>query len=179
MTNESRGDFKPGPVSSPPCSMHEVDPVYMGLVPAPDLQAGPPSNAELGHLGKALLFDIPDAVVFADCDGLIRFWNGGAVRIFGFTQPEAVGQSLDIIIPERLRQRHWDGYHHMMASGQSQHAADELLAVPAISKSGDSLSIQFTVAPVKCAEGVLIGIVAVMRDNTATFNELRRLRAGK
>ena len=179
MAKEKKVDFKPVTISSPPCSMHEVDPAYMGLFPATSLQTGALSGDELTHLGEAVLFDIPDAVVFADCDGLIRFWNGGAVRIFGFTQPEAVGQSLDIIIPERLRQRHWDGYHRMMKSGQSEHAADELLAVPAVSKSGKSLSIQFTVAPVKCPEGTLTGIVAVMRDFTATFLELRRLRAGK
>lgn len=175
MSNDDDPAIELRPLSSSPCSMHEVDPAYMGL-PEPDKRGGLRDGEALARLGEALLYGIPDAVVFADCDGLIRFWNEGAVRIFGYSQAQALGQSLDIIIPERLRQRHWDGYHRMMTSGHSQHAADELLAVPAVHKSGDMLSIQFTVAPVKGGEGALLGIVAVMRDVTATFAELRRLR---
>jgi PAS domain S-box-containing protein len=131
----------------------------------------------LAELGRALLTDIPDAVVYADRDGSIRFWNSGAERIFGFTADEALGQSLDVIIPERLRQRHWDGYRHMMATGQSRYGAGDLLSVPAVNKAGDSLSIQFTVAPMRGAAGELGGIIAVLRDVTATFQAMKRLRA--
>lgn len=127
-------------------------------------------------LARTLLCDLPDAVIYADRDGNVRFWNAGAERIFGFTQSEAIGRSLDIIIPERLRKRHWDGYRHMMETGHSSHAPDELLAVPAVTKTGESLSIQFTVAPVRDAAGTLTGIVSVLRDVTATFRELKRLR---
>jgi PAS domain S-box-containing protein len=130
----------------------------------------------LARLGLTVIRDIPDAVIYADREGVIRFWNAGAACIFGFAAEEAVGQSLDIIIPERLRQRHWDGYNHMMATGIGRHGPDELLAVPAVSKSGDALSIQFTVAAVHSADGQLEGIVAVLRDVTATFQELKRLR---
>jgi PAS domain S-box-containing protein len=133
----------------------------------------------LASLGDALLYNIPDAIVLADLEGVIRFWNGGAERIFGFSQEEAVGRSLDIIIPERLRQRHWDGYHCMMKTGQSRHAAHDVLSVPALTKSGQTLSIQFTVAAVNNREGVRTGIVALLRDVTATFEEMRRLRAAK
>lgn len=176
MTKETSSEYQPGPVSSPPCSMHEVDPAYMGLA-GRGPQAATLDSAELARLGAAVLSDIPDAVVFSDREGLIRFWNGGAERIFGFSPAEAMGESLDIIIPERLRQRHWEGYNRMMQSGQSRHPADELLEVPALSKSGDPLSIQFTVAPVTGPGGTLIGIVAMMRDVTATYAELRRLRS--
>jgi PAS domain S-box-containing protein len=131
----------------------------------------------LDALAQTLLADLPDAVIYADRDGTIRFWNAGAERIFGFNKSEAIGRSLDIIIPERLRQRHWDGYRHMMQTGHSRYAADELLAVPAVTKAGESLSIQFTVAAVRGADGALSGIVAVLRDVTATFRELKRLRA--
>jgi PAS domain S-box-containing protein len=137
------------------------------------------SEDDFVRLGEAVLRDIPDAVIYADRQGVIRFWNAGAVRIFGFSPDEAVGQSLDIIIPERLRQRHWDGYRHMMETGRSRHAPDELLSVPARTKSGQTLSIQFTVAPVPGPDGGLAGIVAVLRDVTATFQELKRLRADK
>ncbi len=131
----------------------------------------------LDALARTLLVDLPDAVIYADRDGMIRYWNPGAERIFGFTKREAIGQSLDIIIPERLRKRHWDGYAHMMQTGKSRHAADELLSVPAGTKAGESLSIQFTVAAVRDANGDLNGIVASLRDVTATFLELKRLRA--
>jgi PAS domain S-box-containing protein len=135
------------------------------------------SAPDLAALGRTLLNDIPDAVIYADREGVIRFWNLGAERIFGFTAAEALGQSLDIIIPERLRQRHWDGYSHMMATGQSRYGAGDLLSVPAVNKAGDNLSIQFTVAPVHGETGELAGIVAVLRDVTATFQEMKRLRA--
>jgi len=132
---------------------------------------------DLAALGRALLTDIPDAVVYADRNGAIRFWNSGAGRIFGFSADEALGRSLDIIIPDRLRQRHWDGYRHMMATCQSRYGAGDLLSVPAVNKAGESLSIQFTVAPVRDAAGELAGIIAVLRDVTATFREMKRLRA--
>jgi PAS domain S-box-containing protein len=135
------------------------------------------SEQDWAQLGRVVIHDIPDAVVYADRSGVIRFWNAGATRIFGFTTAEAVGQSLDIIIPERLRQRHWDGYRHMMATGNSQHRPEELLSVPALTKSGGTLSIQFTVAPVLGEDGGAVGIVAVLRDVSATFRELKQLRA--
>jgi PAS domain S-box-containing protein len=135
------------------------------------------AEGDLIRLGESVLRDIPDAVIYADREGVIRFWNAGAERIFGFSQDGALGQSLDIIIPERLRQRHWDGYRHMMETARSRHAPDELLSVPAQTKSGQTLSIQFTVAPVRNQGGAPAGIVAVLRDVTATFQELKRLRA--
>ena len=132
---------------------------------------------DLDRLGRALLENGPDAVIYADRNGAIRFWNAAATRIFGFTAEEALGQSLDIIIPERLRKRHWDGYHQTMATGLSQHPPEELLSVPAQTKAGQALSIQFTVTAVRDDDGQVAGIVAVLRDATATFLELKRLRA--
>ena len=164
-------------VSSPPCSMHEVDPAYMGLS-GTNGGSQPFSSENLAWMAEAVVNSIPDAIVFADVAGVIHFWNGGAERIFGFSSQEAVGQSLDIIIPVRLRQRHWDGYHRMMETGQSNHGPDEMLAVPAITKTGQSLSVQFTVAPVTDRAGALTGIVSLLRDVTATFEELKRLRSG-
>ncbi len=136
-----------------------------------------PVEDEIARLGRTVIHEIPDAVIFADRDGVIRFWNAGAERIFGFSKKEAFNQSLDIIIPPRLRERHWDGYRHMMKTGHARHAPDELLSVPAQTKSGKAISIQFTVAPVADEQGKLTGIVAILRDVTATFQELKRLRA--
>jgi PAS domain S-box-containing protein len=133
--------------------------------------------AELVEIALAVLHTIPDAVIYADRDGLIRFWNAGAERIFGFLKEEAVGRSLDIIIPERLRERHWAGFRTMMETGRSRHRLEAILSVPALTKAGDTLSIQFTVTPVLSKDGTVIGIAAVLRDVTATFQELKRLRA--
>ncbi len=134
----------------------------------------------LAALGRALLVDGPDAIVYADRAGMIRFWNAGAERIFGFAAAEALGASLDIIIPERLRARHWEGYRRMMETGRSRYGAGDLLSVPAITKAGNTISIQFTVtavhAPEGGADGKVAGILAVMRDVTATYTELQRLR---
>lgn len=178
MANENDDDAKAAGFSSPPCSMHEVDPAYMGFGDG----AGLPrlsDEEELASLGSALLTGLPDAIIYSNSKGQIRFWNSGAQRIFGYTAAEAMDQSLDIIIPERLRARHWEGYDRMMETGKSRHEADKLLAVPAVNKAGQALSIQFTVAPVTGPDGALAGIVAVLRDVTATFEEIRRLRAGR
>lgn len=137
------------------------------------------SESLQARLGRALLEDLPDAVVYADRAGIIRHWNAGATRIFGYGEAEALGQSLDLIIPERLRGRHWDGFRRMMATGEARHGAAELLSVPAQAKSGAALSIQFTVAPVREDSGALSGIVAVLRDVTRDYLELKRLRGAR
>ena len=127
-------------------------------------------------IGLAVLGEEGNAIVAADQDGLIRFWNPGAARIFGFPEVEAVGQSLDIIIPERLRERHWAGYREMMRSGQSRYSGGDMLSVPALHKSGSRLSVEFTLSAMKNSGGGVTALVAVMRDVTARFDELKRLR---
>ncbi len=127
-------------------------------------------------LAKAVLSARSDAIVAADRDGIIRFWNPGAERIFGHGCGEAVGQSLDIIIPERLRKRHWDGFRHTMETGHSRYGEGDLLSVPAIRKDGATISVEFTVVPLKTEAGRMEGMVAIMRDVTARFEEMRQLK---
>jgi PAS domain S-box-containing protein len=118
---------------------------------------------------------IGDAVVISDAEGNITLWNPAAERMFGFTQDEALGQSLDLIIPERLRGRHWEGYQKTMATGQTRYGND-VLRVPAVDKAGRALSIAFTVALLHSPTNELTGIVAVIRDETSRFLEERNLR---
>ncbi len=125
---------------------------------------------------ERLVHDAPDGIVYADRDGTIRYWNQGAERIFGFTAEEALGQSLDIIIPDRLRAAHWDGYRRTMQSGVTRYGAGDVLAVPAQRKDGTRISIEFTVQTFSDTGGDLLGIAAVMRDVTKRFNELKALR---
>jgi PAS domain S-box-containing protein len=117
-----------------------------------------------------------DAVIFADRDGIIRLWNSGAERIFGYTAAEAIGASLDIIIPENLRRRHWDGYHRSMATGHTRYGAGDMLAVPALHKDGHRLSIEFSIAMVRQGDEV-VGVGAIMRDVTMRWHQERELRA--
>ena len=118
---------------------------------------------------------IGDAVIASDPGGVITMWNPAAERIFGFTKAEALGQSLDLIIPEAQRKRHWDGYHKTMETGETRYATD-VLRVPALHKNGHSLSIAFTVALLYSVERQLTAIIAVVRDETARFNDERGLR---
>jgi PAS domain S-box-containing protein len=111
----------------------------------------------------------PDAIVFGDAEGVIRIWNAGAQAIFGFTAEEAVGKSMDLIIPERLRGRHWDGYRKTMQTGVSRYGSGDLLAVPAVTKDGRSISIEFTIQLLRDADGRILGPVAAIRDVTKRF----------
>lgn len=131
---------------------------------------------DVAKVGQALLQSAADAVVATDREGLITFWNPGAARIFGFSADEAVGQSLDIIIPENQRPRHWEGYRRVMETGQSRYGEGETLSVPALSKGGGRLSIEFTIVPLKDGTGAMLGMASVLRDVTARFNEMRELR---
>lgn len=116
-----------------------------------------------------------DAVVVCDTQGSITLWNPAAEYMFGFTEAEALGQSLDLIIPERLRQRHWEAYHKTMATGQTRYGHD-VLRVPAVNKAGSPMSISFTVALLNDANGQVIGIASVIRDETVKFQEERLMR---
>jgi PAS domain S-box-containing protein len=127
-------------------------------------------------LAVAVLSTSADAIVGADKDGIIFFWNPGAERIFGYARPDAVGQSLDIIIPERLRARHWEGYRFVMAGGESRYGHGDLLAVPAIRKDGTGISVEFTIVPLRDEAGALTGLAAIMRDVTRRFEETRELK---
>lgn len=116
-----------------------------------------------------------DAIVAADPQGAIVLWNPAAERIFGFSRAEALGRSLDLIIPERYRERHWDGYRKVMQSGETRYGT-EVLRVPATRKDGRPLSIAFTVGLIKGPHGKVQSIVAIMRDDTARWSEERALK---
>ncbi len=127
-------------------------------------------------LAEAVLSTRSEAIVVADVEGTIRFWNPGAERIFGYASDAALGRSLDIIIPERLRKRHWDGYHRVIEGGESRYDAGELLAVPGITRDGSGVSIEFTLMVLRDQAGKLVGLAAIIRDVTKRFEEMRALK---
>jgi PAS domain S-box-containing protein len=122
-----------------------------------------------------LVAAIGDAVVASDAQGAITLWNPAAERMFGYTEAEALGQSLDLIIPERLRKRHWEGYDHSMTSGTTKYGHD-LLRVPATHKDGRAMSIAFTVAMLFTPERQVNAVVAIIRDETTRFADERALK---
>jgi PAS domain S-box-containing protein len=128
------------------------------------------------HLAEAILETQSDAIHVADRSGVIRFWNPGAVRIFGFTAPEAIGQPLDLIIPENLRARHQEGYDRVMAGGATRYGSGDILAVPALTKGGRRISIEFTIIVLRDSDNATIGMAAILRDVTSRFEEMRSLR---
>lgn len=143
-----------------PCSDHLLD--------------EPPQHTDAAL--AELLRQLADAVVIADADGTITFWNDAATRLFGWPVHEALGRSLDLIIPERLRARHWAGYRQTMATGHTDYG-DRLLEVPALHHDGRTLSIAFTVSLMHDPDGKPMWIAAVLRDDTERWQERHRLRA--
>lgn len=126
-------------------------------------------------LAQAVVREAPDAIVVSDPSGIIALWNGGAERVFGYPAAEALGQSLDLIIPDKQRARHWAGYDKTMATGVTKYG-DTLLKVPATHRDGRRLSIEFSVALLRDAEGKITAIAAVIRDATERWTAERELR---
>jgi PAS domain S-box-containing protein len=127
-------------------------------------------------LATAVVKESAEAIVVTDPAGIIRLWNGGAARMFGYTADEAMGQSLDVIIPEKLRERHWKGYFQTMATGHTRYG-DKLLSVPATHRDGQRLSIEFSVALLRDDTDQIVGISAIMREVTERRNAEKALRA--
>ena len=127
------------------------------------------------QLYRTIVEGSPDAIILGDREGKIRLWNAGATAIFGFTAEETIGESMDLIIPERLRGRHWEGYDRVMATGVSRYGKGDVLAVPAITKDGRTISIEFTIQMLHDAAGGILGPVAVIRDVTKRFERERAL----
>jgi PAS domain S-box-containing protein len=130
----------------------------------------------LEKLAVRIVQGAADAILFTDRAGVIQLWNSGAERIFGWTAAEAVGKSMELIIPERLRARHWQNWDRVMETGVTRYATD-VLAVPALRKDGSPLSIEFTIQLVRDDAGTIVGPAALMRDVTARFLREKELRA--
>jgi PAS domain S-box-containing protein len=127
-------------------------------------------------LCERIVKDAPLAIIFADKQGTIRLWNSGAEAMFGHQAAEALGQSLDIIVPERHRARHWEGWHKVMQTGVTKYGHD-VLAVPAIRKDGTRISIEFMVTLLRDQGGSVVGAAAVVQDVTTRWERDKTLRA--
>ena len=126
-------------------------------------------------LCQHIVADASDAIMFSDRQGIIRLWNRGAEQMFGYDAAEALGQSLDLIIPENLRGRHWDGYYRVMESGESRYST-EMLSAPALRKDGSRISTEFSMVMVKGDDGTVLGVAAVIRDVSARWQREKELK---
>ncbi len=133
-------------------------------------------SADHDWLCRKIVENSPMAILFADREGKIRLWNSGAETVFGYMAKEALGQSLDLIVPERQRQRHWEGWDKVMASGVTKYGRDPL-AVPAMRKDGSRISIEFNVVLVRADSGELAGVAAMVQDVTARWQKQKEMNA--
>jgi PAS domain S-box-containing protein len=127
------------------------------------------------QLAEWILEQTTDALVYSDIQGNIALWNAAAQALFGFAASEAIGQSLDLIIPEHLRAAHWSGFRRALESGSTRLAGRPSLT-RAIHKSGAKLYVEMTFALVKDGTGTVVGSVAVARDATERVQEERAAR---
>jgi PAS domain S-box-containing protein len=126
-------------------------------------------------LSGRIVGECSEAIMYSDREGIIRLWNHGAEHMFGYSAAEALGQSLDLIIPENLRGRHWDGYYRVMGSGESRYSS-EMLSAPALRKDGTRISTEFSMVMVKGDDGSVLGVAAVIRDVSARWQREKELK---
>ena len=128
-------------------------------------------------LAARILEESPDAILVCDVDGVVRYWNQGAERVFGFRREDVLNRSLNIIIPDRFRDRHWAGWKAAMSSGVTRYNDGELLGVPALHQDGRQISIEFSIQLVNGAGGHPEWVVAFVRDVTERYIREKALRA--
>ena len=126
-------------------------------------------------LAERILDQVADAVICTNHSGAIVRWNPACTGLFGYSAEEALGKNLDLIIPERQRQRHWDGYEKVMETGVTRYGK-ELLAVPALRKDGTRISLEFSIVLVRDDAGSPQGVAAIMRDVTARRQQEQEIK---
>ncbi len=135
------------------------------------MSAPHPLEASAAHI----LRSIPEGLICCDLEGIIRVWNGGAEKIFGWSAAEAVGQNLDMIIPERMRKAHWDGFHAALVRGTVKPGRTSMIT-RSLHKSEEFIYIDMSFEMVHGDAGEMLGSLAVVRDATKRFNDEKALR---
>ncbi|MFZ2628824.1 MAG: PAS domain S-box protein [Rugosibacter sp.] len=130
------------------------------------MQSTGKTEDEAFNLFQAIIEQAPDAMIYADKNGTIRVWNRGAEAIFGYAAEEAIGKNLDVIIPERFRRAHWDGFNKAIAAGQTRHSG-KAMTTRSVHKNGNKLYVDMSFSLVKDRAGNVMGSLAIGRDSTA------------
>ena len=128
-----------------------------------------------GDLATLMHDQAPDAIVFAGTDGVIQRWNRAATALFGYPAEDAIGQSLDLIIPERFRESHWRGFERALADGATKYTG-RALPTRSARRDGSAIYVELTFSIVKDASGGVIGALAHARDITERFLRERAQR---
>ncbi|HJV93354.1 MAG TPA: PAS domain S-box protein [Azonexus sp.] len=134
------------------------------------------TDSTQSDIARLITEQMAEAVIYADAEGVIRQWNAAAEALFGYPREQAIGQSLDLIIPERLRAAHWAGFHRAMAQGTTR-LHGRATVTRALTKAGESIYVEMSFAVVTDANAKAIGSVAVARDATQRRQEESALRA--
>ena len=132
-------------------------------------------TGSLEGLYQQIIEGAQDAIIFADKEGIIRLRNSGAEAIFGYSKEEAIGETLDLIVPEKLREKHWEGYRKVMDTGVTKYGSD-ILAVPALKKDDSRISVEFTIVLLRDDTGKPQGTAAIMRDMTERWQREKELK---
>ena len=132
--------------------------------------------SDIDRFYRTFVNETPDAIIYADADGRVGFWNKGAERMFGFSAAEMAGKPLDCIVPALLRQRHRRGFARTVRTGRMHYGAEDVLAVPALRKDGRRISVEFTILPFRDRTGHVLGIAATLRDVTGRHGKMKSLR---
>jgi PAS domain S-box-containing protein len=133
-------------------------------------------TADREWLCRRIVEESQVGILYADREGLIRLWNAGAEAIFGYRADEVLGKSMDLIIPEKQRPRHWEGWGHVMETGVTRYGS-QVLAVPATRKDGARISIEFNVLLVRAPSGEILGAAATIQDVTVRWQQQKELRS--
>lgn len=126
-------------------------------------------------LSQLIIESMPEALIFSDPEGAIKIWNAGATSLFGYTPEDALGRSLNLIIPDHLRKAHWDGFHQAIMRGSTTHGRRSAIT-RALHKAGQQLYVDMSFSVVGDNDGKIIGALAIARDATERYVEERNLR---
>lgn len=132
-------------------------------------------KAPFDALARYVVEQSPDGIIFADREGIIRLWNAGAERIFGYSGDEAVGKNLALIIPERFRNAHWSGYRRAMAEGKTKYTG-QVMPTRSMREDGTAIYVELTFAILHDEAGNILGALAHVRDITQRYTQGRDLR---
>lgn len=127
----------------------------------------PPTSTASTPPWERIVADVGDALIYIDDQGVIRVWNAHAAALFGFSAQEALGHSVDLIIPAHLREAHWRGFERALQRGTVSRA--EVRTTRGLHKDGRKLYVDMSFSIVKNDAGQALGSTAMARDATNRY----------
>lgn len=138
-------------------------------------EGGMMKNTEYPDINSWIVEQMADAMIYSDKKGIICGWNAAAESLFGYAKDDAIGQSLDLIIPERMRDAHWSGFNRAMESGKTRLAGHAMIT-RSLTRSKGTIYVEMSFSVISDGSGNAVGSVAVARDATQRRQNERELR---